>query len=169
MDVGQSDFTDPPPSVKYVIGSPRAWYQRLPKSRLMSAGLWSRHGARAIRKIFEEKRKWSSSRHSLFKIGPADIVNVASVIFSSCLTYEGRAPLFKARSGNRDKMYRRMNVGAVNLRGPFSWPSLISSTISSFRHVQPMAHSRNHKSNFKSQRNIFKKINADKKSISHLI
>lgn len=24
MDVGQSDFTDPPPSVKYVIGSPRA-------------------------------------------------------------------------------------------------------------------------------------------------
>lgn len=24
MDVGQSDFTHPPPSVKYVIGSPRA-------------------------------------------------------------------------------------------------------------------------------------------------
>lgn len=55
MDVGQSDFTDPPPSVKYVIGSPCARYQRLPKSRLMSAGLWSRHGARVKRKIFEEK------------------------------------------------------------------------------------------------------------------
>jgi len=38
MDVGQSDFTDPPLSVKYVIGSRRARYQLLSKSRLMSAG-----------------------------------------------------------------------------------------------------------------------------------
>lgn len=49
-------------------------------------------------------------------MGPADF---ASVIFSLCLTYEGRAPLFKARSGNRGKTYHRTNVGAdVNLLGP---------------------------------------------------
>lgn len=85
MDVGQSDFTDPSPSVKYVIGSPRARYQRLPKSRLMSAGLWSRHGAQAKTKIFEGKKNDHIVKTQSFWPGASRLL--ASVIFSLCLTY----------------------------------------------------------------------------------
>lgn len=61
-------------------------------------------------------------------MGSADFASLqyANIIFSLYLTYEGRAPLFKARSGNRGKAYHRMNVNVdVDLLGPSSGHHLL--------------------------------------------
>lgn len=102
-------------------------------------------------------------------MGPADLASVASVIFSLCLTYEGRTPLFKARSGNRGKTYRRTNVGAdVDLLGPSPGRHLFHPLHLPFD-MSGRDANREHESNFKSPRGIFKKTNASRKLISHLI